>query len=484
MSITATFSAPSGILSLSGDGSANDVEFERNAAGRIFVNNGAVPIQGATPTIANTTLIQAFGLGGRDTFALDETNGELPSAHLDGGAGNDTISGGSGDDTLLGGSGNDDVEGEKGDDVALLGSGNDTFGWDPGDGSDVIEGQAGTDTLDFTGASVNETIDISANGGRTRFFRDVASVDMDLNDVEHIEFAALGGADRVRIKDLSGTDTTKISIDLGNAGGNPDGQADSVSVKGTAGSNVITIVEAGDHATVTGLQARVEVQNADAGLDALEVRAGNGNDILDATDVDKAMQLRLFGERGDDIYGIANASDRVIEAANQGTDTVKASVSYSLSSNVENLTLRGTGDINGTGNTLENTIQGNSGDNDLTGGRGGDVLRGGAGADTFVFKALADSTVAPAGRDVIEDFRHAHNDRLDFHTIDADTGSGGNQAFDFVGDDAFSGQAGELQAKFVGANTLVSGDVNGNGLADFAVLLQGHVTLQQGDFVL
>ena len=70
-----------------------------------------------------------------------------------------------------------------GNDVALMGAGDDTFVWNPGDGSDTVEGQAGFDTL-FNGANIAEQIDISANGDR--FTRDVAGITMDLNDVEHI----------------------------------------------------------------------------------------------------------------------------------------------------------------------------------------------------------------------------------------------------------------------------------------------------------
>ena len=109
--------------------------------------------------------------------------------------------------------------GGRGNDVALLGNGNDTFVWNPGDGSDVVEGQAGTDTLLFNGANVNENIDISANGSRARLIRDVGNVTMDLNGVEHIQLAALGGADTVTVNDLTGTDVTQVAIDLaGDAG--------------------------------------------------------------------------------------------------------------------------------------------------------------------------------------------------------------------------------------------------------------------------
>src|SRR5205823_9347185 len=119
-----------------------------------------------------------------------------------------------GADLLLGGDGNDTVTGGPGNDVALLGNGNDTFIWNPGDGSDTVEGQAGTDTLLFNGANVNENIDISANGGRLRLFRDVGNVVMDLNGVEHIQLNTVGGADTITVNDLSGTDVTQVAIDL------------------------------------------------------------------------------------------------------------------------------------------------------------------------------------------------------------------------------------------------------------------------------
>ena len=99
---------------------------------------------------------------------------------LDGGAGDDILLGSAGADVLLGGDGNDFVDGNRGDDVAFLGAGDDIFQWDPGDGSDTVEGQDGIDRCCFNGANVTENIDISANGGRVRFFRDVANVTMDL----------------------------------------------------------------------------------------------------------------------------------------------------------------------------------------------------------------------------------------------------------------------------------------------------------------
>ncbi|HEY7494800.1 MAG TPA: hypothetical protein VIH59_27330, partial [Candidatus Tectomicrobia bacterium] len=92
LAVTAAF-LPQGVLSIFGDSLNNNIEVSRNAAGTILVNDGAVAVQGGTPTVANTSLIQSFGQGGSDTIALNETNGALPAAHLFGGTGNDMLTG-------------------------------------------------------------------------------------------------------------------------------------------------------------------------------------------------------------------------------------------------------------------------------------------------------------------------------------------------------------------------------------------------------
>src|SRR5690606_4488154 len=108
---------------------------------------------------------------------------------------------GLGNDVFIGGEGDDLINGGDGDDLALMGAGDDVFVWNPGDDDDILEGQAGFDTMVFNGSNVSENINIFANGGRVIFFRDVASVTMDLNDTEAITFNALGGADTVAVND-------------------------------------------------------------------------------------------------------------------------------------------------------------------------------------------------------------------------------------------------------------------------------------------
>src|SRR5690606_19518541 len=133
--------------------------------------------------------------GGNDSFSATGNLAGLITITVDGGAGDDTLLGSNGADLLIGGDGNDFVDGQQGNDVVFLGAGDDVFQWDPGDGSDTVEGQAGHDTLQFNGSGANETMDVSANGSRVRFTRNVGNIVMDLDDVEAVEVRMLGGAD-------------------------------------------------------------------------------------------------------------------------------------------------------------------------------------------------------------------------------------------------------------------------------------------------
>ena len=189
MAIKATFLAGGRLLSELGDEAGNVIVTSRDAAGQLFVNGGAVPVDGGPATVTNTATIQVFGQGGNDTITLDEANGALPAALLFGGAGNDVLTGGSGDDQLVGGAGNDTLFGKGGNDLLFGGAGNDVltggdgddqvFGeagndrmiWNPGDDSDLFEGGDGTDTAEVNGGNGSETFTITANGARVRFDR-------------------------------------------------------------------------------------------------------------------------------------------------------------------------------------------------------------------------------------------------------------------------------------------------------------------------
>ena len=269
--------------------------------------------------------------GGDDSFSATGNLAALIGVTVDGGTGNDTILGSNGADLLLGGDGNDFIDGNQGNDTALLGAGDDVFQWDPGDGSDVVEGQDGIDTLLFNGSAANERFEVSANGGRVLFTRDVGNIVMDVNDVETVNVNALGGTDTVTVNDLSGTDVTQVNINLaGTIGGTTgDAQADSVIVNGTNGGDIIDVVGAGTSASVVGLQALVNITGSEGANDALVVNGGGGNDSISAATLPAGVtNLTLDGGAGDDILLGSAGADRLLGGdgndfvdGNRGDDT-------------------------------------------------------------------------------------------------------------------------------------------------------------------
>ncbi len=280
--------------------------------------------------------------GGDDTFTAGNGLAGLINLTVDGGAGNDTLTGGDGNDTLIGGDGNDVINGGRGNDVVLMGAGDDTFVWNPGDGSDTVEGQDGTDTLQFNGANVNEKVNLSANGSRLRFTRDVANITMDVNGTERVNFAALGGADTVNVGNLAGTDVNHVNIDLSGTprSGVGDGQTDSVIVAGTNNADNIQITGSGSSLAVAGLPALVTISGADS-FDQLTVDALGGNDTVNAAGLPAGtIGLTVDGGSGDDNI-----------TGSQGNDLL----------------------IGGNGNDI------------IIGGRGNDTALLGAGDDTFVW---------------------------------------------------------------------------------------------------
>ena len=196
-----------------------------------------------------------------------------------------------------------------------MGAGDDTFVWNPGDGSDTVEGQAGIDTMLFNGANVNEKIDISANGQRVRFTRDVGNIMMDLNGVEGIDFNALGGADTITVNDLTGTDVTQLNLDLASppGSGTGDGQADTVIVNGTNGDDAVTVAGDASGVAVLGLAAQVNITGAEAANDRLTVNALGGDDVVDASGLSAgAIALTADGGDGDDVLIGGDGNDTLI----------------------------------------------------------------------------------------------------------------------------------------------------------------------------
>jgi Ca2+-binding RTX toxin-like protein len=219
----------------------------------------------------------------------------------------------------------------------LLGAGNDTFVWNPGDGSDTVDGQAGNDTLQFNGSNIAENIDISANGSHARLARDVGNVAMDLNHVETVAVRALGSADTITVNDLTGTDVSQVNIDLGATGGGGDGAADTVVINATNRGDTITITNNNGVVTVAGLAETVTISNFEAD-DRIVINGLGGDDVILALG-QTGMLLTENGGDGDDVL------------------------------------------IGGDGN---DTLNGGNGDDVLIGGLGLDALDGGPGDNVLI----------------------------------------------------------------------------------------------------
>jgi Ca2+-binding RTX toxin-like protein len=276
----------------------------------------------------------------------DAMYGSIGNDTLYGMAGNDTLVGNAGDDRLLGGIGDDNLLGSSGHDALDGSSGNDYL--DGGLGSDILSGGPGNDVfvVDNIADVVLEVIAGGA-GGKDLI---VTSVSQGLPDnVENLQ------AQEGLTLDLTGNALNNIL--LGNALNN----------------------------------------NLNGGVGRDTLLGGAGNDTLNGgVDVD-----RLAGGAGDDLFYVNSRFDITIELANEGNDTVTASSSFTLPSNIEGLILEEGGDFTGGGNSLNNSILGNGGNNILAGGLGADTLIGGLGNDIYVLSDSLDTIIDAGGTDTI-----------------------------------------------------------------------------------
>jgi Ca2+-binding RTX toxin-like protein len=295
-------------VDLGGDGESDRVVVDgTNGDDKVDVSGDSteVKVSGLAPTVAilhpePTDELDVHTLGGNDKIDASALAAGAILFEPDGGSGDDTIAGSQGIDKALGGPGNDSIDGNAGNDLALLGAGDDAFVWDPGDGSDTVEGQFGADTMRFNGAGIAERIGLSANGRRLRLFRDVGTVTMDTNGVERVDVNALGGPDLVAVDDLSGTDVKDVNIDLaGTLGGaSGDGQADQVVVSATNGDDAIDVSGDASEVKVSGLAPTVAIFHPEVRNDRLEINTLAGTDRVDSSGLAAgAIQLFVDGVR-------------------------------------------------------------------------------------------------------------------------------------------------------------------------------------------
>jgi Ca2+-binding RTX toxin-like protein len=498
---------------------------------------------------------------------------------LFGGAGNDTLNGGTGNDALDGGAGADNMAGGLGNDIYIIDVAGDISIENAGEGYDAarvfisstlganierLELQ-GSGNLNGTGNTLNNTIvgnsghNVLNGGGGNDVMVGGAGNDIYIvgSAGDQTIEAANGGTDTVRSYinwtlatnverlelqgsgNLNGTGNTLANTLVGNSGANSLSGGDGNDfLNGGAGNDwMIGGMDDDIYIVAAALDQTIELagQGTDTvrsyinwmlaeNVERLELQGssnlnGTGNTLNNTLVGNSGNNLLnggagndyMVGGSGNDIYVVAAAGDKTIELAGQGTDTVRSYINWMLADNVERLELQGSSNLNGTGNSLNNTLVGNSGNNSLNagdgndyivggagndtltggvgndrliGGVGSDILNGGAGNDRFDFDLVSDSPAGPASRDsIVGGFSHGF-DLIDLATIDANTLVGGDQAFSFIGSAAFSGVAGQLRYTNYSGNVIIDADVNGDSIADMQILVAGTNHMTGADFIL
>ena len=420
----------------------------------VQVSDGAlIKTQAIAVTIADVNPEIVSGTTGDDVMFGGALNDQLSGI-----AGNDTLNGGGGVDTLIGGTGNDIYVVDTTTDIIteLLNEGADTiqssvtYSLVDTDGAGANGGNV--ENLTLTGTAI---IDGTGNALANTITGNTAANKLDGG--AGVDTLVGGQGNDIYVVDLTtdiitelvgeGTDTIQSSVtyslvDTDGAGAN-GGNVENLTLTGTG--------------VISGTgNALVNVLIGNTANNALTGAAGN--DTLDGG----AGTVTLVGGIGNDTYVVDSTTDVITELTGEGTDTVQSSVTYSLvdtdgaganGGNVENLTLTGSGAINGMGNTLANTIIGNSGANVLNGWLANDVLTGGLGADIFVFN----TTLGAANIDSITDFSvvddtfNLENTGTGLFTVFAATGAIAASAF-------WTGTAAHLATDRIIYNS-VTGDV-------------------------
>jgi Ca2+-binding RTX toxin-like protein len=317
-----------------------------------------------------------------------------------------TYSGGVGNDFLIGGTENDVLYGRSGDDTLDGGGGygNDTL--DGGDGSDSLIGGNGNDFL--IGGNGNDSL-IGGEGNDTLIGRVLENLgNPDLYYFLRTDILDGGTGDDLLIAGIGGMYASLI-------GGDGDdtlrGQTSPDSLYGDNGNDYLTGGSNSD--TLYGGNGN---DYLDGDSDSDKMYGGTGNDELNGGGGDDTLNGEsgidtMLGGTGSDSYYVDNIGDLIIENLYEGRDLVNSLVSYTLGNTLEDLTLVGITNLNGTGNSLNNRIVGNNSMNILTGQAGNDILTGANGNDVYIVDADVD-----LGFDTINEGITGGIDTLDFRS--------------------------------------------------------------------
>ncbi|CAK0746830.1 serralysin [Gammaproteobacteria bacterium] len=371
-------------------GAGDDVYGVDNAGDKITENIGEgtdLILSSATYNMVNAANVENLTLAG--TADINCTGNGLDN-YLVGNTGSNVISGGNGNDTLDGGGGADILSGGAGNDNYIIDNVGDIANESAGQGIDGVLssvsfnfGFSALENLTLTGSSniggVGNSSDniITGNSGNNTLY---------------------GGGGNDTVNGGVGTDT--MFGGMGNDSYTVDNSGDIVNENVNEGADTVqtyisyTLTHDVENLYLLGGTSNI---NGTGNLMANSILGNSGNNQLDGG----AGKDTLIGSWGNDTYVVDDIGDVVTESSGQGTDTVLSSVTYTLSNNVENLTLTSLGNINGTGNSFANTLTGNAGKNLLTGGLGNDTLNGGADVDTLVGGAGDDNYVVDNIGDVI-----------------------------------------------------------------------------------
>jgi trimeric autotransporter adhesin len=352
---------------------AGDVVSESANAGTDTVESSIGYALGAN--VENLTLLGSADIDGYGTDAANVVRGNLGSNTLYGQAGNDTIDGGGGDDTLIGG---------LGQDIYVVDSALDVVVEQAGEGGDIVRAHASyvlpehVEHLELVegSAALNATGNSAYNNVQGNSLNNVID----------------GGGGGDQLYGWKGDDTYIVD----DSGDSPYELA-SEGIDTIVASVSWTLFDEFENLVLTGADDIDGTGNGvansivgNSGINALS--GGAGDDTLDGGGGGDTLR----GGQGNDTYWV-KVGDTTSEFSNQGTDLVYSSISWTLTSNIEQLTLLGSADITGTGNNLANTLIGNAGNNTLSGGTGADSMSGAAGNDTYVVDNAGDTVTELAG---------------------------------------------------------------------------------------